>query len=556
MSQSTNASSDNMLSEKHLQCTICQQVFTDPVTTPCGHNFCQTCLQNTWGNNDVCECPTCNKTFSPRPEMSINTAFKELADAFRNIIVCSSASSLSAAGLHEVVCDVCAAASLRVKAMNSCLVCLTSYCETHLEPHHRVATLQIHKLIAPVRNLQDRMCDKHERLLEMFCRDEQKCVCLFCTETEHKDHQAVPLEDESRMRKIQIKATKEEFQQTIQERLNIIEDIKKCLQLSTMSAEQEMKEGDRLFTSLIRCLEDGKTEVSAEIMEKQKATSEHSEVVINEMEQEIAELQGRNEELEELLHTEDHLHLLQSFPSPTSPPPTKDWRETVFYPELSVGTLRRALSKVNDTLQNELDSLRKEEMQRMQNYAVDVVLDPESAHPNILLSADGKQAGRGELLAVVQDNPQRFDPVICVVGSRGFVSGRFYFQVAVGEKTFWDIGVVKESANRKGMITSKPENGFWTVRLRCGDEYRALDSPSVHLSLKEKPETVGVFTDYEEGTVSFFNVEDNSHIYTFTGCLFSERIFPFFSPGVCDEGRNTAPLVITDVKLEMITGLT
>lgn len=120
-------------------------------------------------------------------------------------------------------------------------------------------------------------------------------------------------------------------------------------------------------------------------------------------------------------------------------------------------------------------------------------------------------------------------------------------QVAVGSKTFWDLGIVKESVNRKGMITSKPENGFWTVRLRNGHEYRALDSPSVLLTLKEKPHVVGVFTDYEEGTVSFFNVGNRSHIYTFTGCLFSERIYPFLSPGVCDEGRNTAPLVVTAV---------
>lgn len=181
---------------------------------------------------------------------------------------------------------------------------------------------------------------------------------------------------------------------------------------------------------------------------------------------------------------------------------------------------------------------------------VDVVLDPDTAHPNIILSADGKQAGRGELLHLVPDNPQRFDPVICVVAKRGYLSGRFYFQVAVGTKTFWDLGVVRESVNRKGMITSKPENGYWTVRLRSGSEYRALDSPSVLLSLKEKPQTVGVFTDYEDGTVSFFDVEAGSHIYTFTGCLFSERVFPFFSPGVCDERKNKAPLIITAVNHE------
>ncbi|KAM9335772.1 E3 ubiquitin-protein ligase TRIM39-like [Symphorus nematophorus] len=542
------ASSGNMLPEKQFHCTICQQVFTDPVTTPCGHNFCRACIQNAWDGTEVCQCPTCNKSFSPQPEISINTAFKELADTFRKIIACSSASPLSAAKPGEVVCDVCVATSLQVKALKSCLVCLTSYCEAHLEPHQRVATLKLHKLIEPVKNLQDRMCKRHERLLEMFCRDEQKCVCQFCTETEHKDHQAVTIEDESVERKAQMKKTEEDFQQMIQERLNKVEEIKNCLKLSTVSAEEEMKESDRLFTSLIRSIEERKTEVDTEIKEKQRAAERRSEELVNELQQEIAELQRRNAEMEELSNTQDHLHLLQRSPSLTSPPPTREWKEINVHPELCVGTMRTALSKVDNTLRNTLDSLKKEEMKKMQKYAVDVVLDPDTAHPNIVLSDDGKKAGRGELLHIVPDNPQRFDPVICVLGKRGFLSGRFYFQVAVGAKTFWDLGVVRESINRKGMITSKPENGYWTVRLRNGNEYRALDSPSVLLSLKKKPQTIGVFTDYEEGTVSFFDVEARSHIYTFSGCSFSERIFPFFSPGVCDDGKNTMPLVITAVK--------
>uniref|UniRef100_A0A3Q3QR45 B30.2/SPRY domain-containing protein n=1 Tax=Monopterus albus TaxID=43700 RepID=A0A3Q3QR45_MONAL len=404
----------------------------------------------------------------------------------------------------EVVCDVCAATSLQVKALKSCLVCLTSYCDAHLEPHHRVATLKLHKLIDPAMNLQDRMCKKHERLLEMFCKDEQKCVCRFCTETEHKDHQAVGIEDESGERKVQMKKTEADFQQMIQERLRTVEEIQSWLK---MSAEKELKESDHLFTSLIRSIEERQTEVNAEITEKQKAVERRAEEIISELQQEITELQRRNTELEELRNTEDHLHLLQV-------------------------TISLCI------LESELDRLKKE---------VDVVLDPDTAHPNIVLSPDGKQAGRGELLHVVPDNPQRFDPVICVLGKTGFLSGRFYFQVTVGSKTYWDLGVVKESVNRKGMITSKPKNGFWTVRLRNGDEYRALESPSILLSLKEKPQTVGVFTDYEEGTVSFFDVENESHIYTFTGCLFSERIFPFLSPSVCDEGKNMAPLVITPV---------
>uniref|UniRef100_A0A3Q4HPF7 E3 ubiquitin-protein ligase TRIM39-like n=1 Tax=Neolamprologus brichardi TaxID=32507 RepID=A0A3Q4HPF7_NEOBR len=481
----------NMLPEKQFYCPVCEQVFTDPVTTPCGHNFCQACIQSKWEGTNVCQCPACDRSFPSRPEMSINIAFKELADTFKQMIVCSSAAPLSSAQPGEVVCDVCAATSLQVKALKSCLVCLTSYCESHLEPHKRVVTLKLHKLMEPVKNLQDRMCKKHERLLEMFCRDEQKCVCQFCTETEHRDHKVVSVE-----------------------------------------------ESDRLFTSLIHTIKERQTEVNAEIKEKQKAVERRAEEFISELQQEITELQRRNTEMEELKNTEDHLHLLQHLPSITSPPPTKEWMEINIPPELCVGTVRRALSKLY-------------KLKLFSFYLlVDVVLDPDTAHPNIVLTADGKQAGRGELLHVVPDNPQRFDPVICVLAKQGYISGRFYFQVSVGQKTFWDLGVVKGSVNRKGMITSKPENGYWTVRLRNGDEYRALDSPSVRLPLKEKPEIVGVFTDYDKGTVSFFDVEARSHIYTFTGCLFSEKVYPFFSPGVCDEGKNKGPLIITTVNHE------
>ncbi|CAN9509576.1 unnamed protein product [Ophioblennius macclurei] len=544
------ASTGNMLPEKQFQCTVCHQVFTDPVTTPCGHNFCQACLQRVWDSSIVCRCPTCDKSFPSRPEISVNVAFKELADTFRQMIVRSSVSPLCAAKPGEVACDVCATASAQVKALKSCLVCLTSYCEAHLEPHQRVAALMLHKLIDPVENLQERMCKKHERLLEMFCRNEQKVICQFCTETEHKGHQAVRIEDESTERKVHMQKTEADFQQMIQERVKKVEEIGNCLKLSTVSAEKELTESDHLFASLIRSVGERQTEVKVEIKEKQREAERRAEELVRELQQEINELQRRNAELEELRDTEDHLHLLQSFPSVTSPPATRDWSEISVHPDLCVGTVRTALSKLNANLKKELDDLKKEEMKRMQKYTVDVVLDPDTAHPNIVLSADGKQAGRGEQLHAVPDIPQRFDPVICVIGKRGFQSGRIYFQVRVGEKTFWDLGVVKGSINRKGMITSKPENGYWTVRLRNGNEYRALDSPSVLLPLRTKPQTVGVFVDYEAGVTSFFDVEARCHMYTFTGCLFSERIFPFFSPGVCDDGKNIAPLVITSVDLE------
>ncbi|KAM9827407.1 E3 ubiquitin-protein ligase TRIM39-like [Neosynchiropus ocellatus] len=533
-------SSATLQPEKQFHCSICQQVFTDPVTTPCGHNFCLACIRRAWDSEDIYQCPTCQKSYPTLPEMNVNIAFKELADTFKLMTISVPTQPPAEAPPGDVLCDVCAAASLPVGALKSCLVCLTSYCDAHLDAHRKVATLKMHRLMRPVKDLQDRMCEKHAKLLEMFCRDEQTCICQFCADTEHKDHQAVKIEEESDNRKDEIAEAESQYGQMILERQKKVEEVKRHLELSDLSAEQEIQKSDDIFASIARSVAEKKQEVATEIREKQRATGRRAALLTEELQKEIEELQKIKAELEELQITDDHLHLLQRVPWLMSPPPTKEWTEISVNSQLCVGTVRRGLSFLADNLKHELDCMKEE---------VDVVLDPDTAHPNIVLSADGKQAGRGELLQIVPDKPQRFDPVICVVGTKGFLSGRFYFQVAVGTKTFWDLGVVRESVNRKGMITSTPENGFWTVRLRNGDEYRALDSPSVLLSLRQKPKIVGIFTDYEKGTVTFVDVDAETHIYTFDKCLFSERLFPFFSPGVCDEGKNTEPLIISDIQL-------
>ncbi|XP_077356568.1 E3 ubiquitin-protein ligase TRIM39-like [Festucalex cinctus] len=536
--------------QKQLECPLCEQVLNDPVTTPCGHNFCQACLQRRWGDSEACSCPACDKAFATRPEISVNAAFKQLADTFKRMTVGPSSSPPPRDG--EVACDVCAAASLRVRALKSCLVCLTSYCHAHLEAHRSVATLMMHRLIEPAADLRERLCGQHDQLLEMFCRDEEQCVCRFCTESQHKGHHVVHIDEECEERKVQMKTTQADFDQKIQERQNKVEEIENAVKLSKISAANEKTKNKHLFARLIDLAEERRAAVNAEVEQSQRAAEQRADGLVDELRREISELQSRNTELAKLMDTDDHLHLLQRFPSLTSPPTTREWAEISVHPEPCVGTSRRALSQLIADLGSELEGLKTGEMKSMQTYAVDVELDPDTAHPNICLLDNGKRVGHAELLRVVPDNPQRFDPVICVLAKRGYLSGRFYFQVEVGTKTFWDVGVVKESVNRKGLITSKPENGFWTMRLRGGDEYRALDSPSVLLTFDVKPKTVGVFTDYEGGTVSFFDVDAKSHIYTFTGCVFAERIFPFFSPGVCDDGRNSAPLIISNVNEQIL----
>lgn len=174
-----------------------------------------------------------------------------------------------------------------------------------------------------------------------------------------------------------------------------------------------------------------------------------------------------------------------------------------------------------------------------------ITLDPATNHPNLVLSKDlDTVCLEDNPEEVVPDGPERFSKTVCVLGAQGFTSGCHYWEVEVGNKTSWDIGVAKESVNRKeAKVTVKPSNGFWAIWLRNGNEYKALDSPSKQLLLKIKPQKVGVYLDYEGGQVSFYDADTMTHMYTFLD-VFSECLYPMFSPGVNKDGLNGEPLCL------------
>ncbi|XP_049338707.1 E3 ubiquitin-protein ligase TRIM39-like [Astyanax mexicanus] len=538
------ASSSSLLSEDQLQCSICLDVFTDPVSTPCGHNFCMVCLRKCWNSSSHCQCPVCKREFPQRPELSINTFISGLAAQFKKSVQVKSSRAPEEPVQSQVFCDYC---DEKRAALKSCLICMASYCKTHLDPHQRVASLKKHKLMDPVENLEDYICQKHERPLELFCRDDQTCVCQFCTEGDHRTHSTVPIEEESGEKKTQLEKTQAEVQQMIQERLKKIQEIKHSVELNKKIREKEEADSVEIFRALVRCIERSQAELLEVMEEKQKAAERQAEELIKELEQEITELKRRDTELEQISHTEDHLHLLQIYPSLCRPPHTKNWTDVSVNTPLSVESLRRALSQLQEHLTQEMEKIPEI---RIQQYAVDVTLDPDTAHPALILSDDGKQVKHGDKQQKLPDNPQRFYSWVGILGKEGFSSGRFYYEVQVSGKTEWTLGVTRESSNRKGDFRARPEMGFWTVLLRNKTEYKALDSSSVLLSLNQAPQKVGVFVDYEEGLVSFYDVEVRSHIYSFTGQSFNGKLYPYFSPRLNDGGKNSTPLIITPVQHE------
>ncbi|KAM7002654.1 E3 ubiquitin-protein ligase TRIM21-like [Tautogolabrus adspersus] len=534
-----------LLTEDQFLCSICLDVFTDPVTIPCVHNFCKACITDHWDSNDSCQCPNCNEVFNTRPKLKVNTFISEMAAQYKQSAQQKASSSSSEQHVSkpgEVPCDVCTGTKL--KAQKSCLVCLASYCETHLEPHLTASRLKRHQLIDPEDNLEDRMCEKHDKLLDLFCKNDQMCVCMLCTVLDHKTHDVVPLKEGYEGKKAELGKTEAEIQQMIQKRRQKIQEIKHSVELSDENADREITEGVQVFTALKESVERSQAELIDTIKEEQRKTEKQAEGFIKELEQEISELEKRNTEVKQLSSSEDHLHLLQNFTSLNAAPPTKDWTEVRVHPPSYEGTVVRAVSQLEETISEQMKNV---ELKRVQQYEVDVTLDPDTACPKLILSDDGKQVKYGDEKKNLPDTPERFNQYAYVLSKQSFSSGRFYFEVQVKGKTEWVLGVAKESINRNGVITPRPQDGFWTIWLSNGNKYEAQAGPDVCLSLKSGPEKVGVFVDYEEGVVSFYDVDAAALIYSFTGCSFTDKLYPLFNPCNNSSGTNSSPLIISPV---------
>ncbi|XP_030598575.1 E3 ubiquitin-protein ligase TRIM39-like [Archocentrus centrarchus] len=540
------SAASNLRAEDQFLCSICLDVFTDPVSTPCGHNYCKKCITQHWNVNPRRQCPMCKETFDTRPKLRVNTFISEMVAQFRHEAQQKGNSSDQEAAKPEEVPSVWKLLFQKAFKMFSswktlksslpwCLLCLA--CLIGL----------IYQLMEPVDNLESRMCTKHNKPLELFCKTDQTCVCVLCSVLDHKNHELIPLSEESEGKKADLRKTEARIQQMIQKRRLKIKKIKESVKMSKDAADREKAEGVQVFTALMESAERGPKELIKEIEDKQETAEKQAEGFIRDLEQEISELMERRFDVEQLSHSEDHLHLLQSFSSLKVAPPAKDWTKVSVHPSYD-GTVVRAVAQLEERLRKEKKNLLAEaELKKVQQYAVDVTLDPDTAHPALILSDDGKQVNHGDVWKNLPDNPKRFTQYILVLGTQSFSSGRFYFEVQVKGKTDWILGVVRESVSRKKEMTGSPEEGLWLLGVEDGNEYTALDDPPVSLSLQSAPEKVGVFVDYEEGLVSFYDVDAAALIYSFTGCFFTQELHPFFNPGYNADGKNSAPLIISPV---------
>ncbi|XP_072525719.1 bloodthirsty-related gene family, member 12 [Salminus brasiliensis] len=556
------------LSEEQFSCSICLEVFVEPVSTPCGHSFCKACLQGYWNHSKKVVCPMCKKTFSKKPELCVNRVLAEIAEQFQGLSVapaaCSTDGGAAAAQSGspgtpqrdedggefakpgDVSCDACI--GRKMKALKSCLSCPGSFCEAHLRHHRKVKTMARHKLMDPIHRLEDKLCKRHERLLEAYCCSDHVCVCRECADVAHKTHEITSVDREYKKRMSQVGKRRSEMKHLIKERAKKLEEIKQSIKVMKSNSQREIEESWAVYAELQRLLEQSQAQLVEQITARQKHAEQQAREVAGRLEHELSLLRNRSSDLDALAHTQDKVLFLQHLNTLPPPPEPADWTGVSVNTDLYLGTIRKSVSTLVEKFQEEVKRLYGKELRKMQNYASEVFMDPATAQRSLVVSEDGRQVHYEEARKPLSqsDSPRRFSPALFVLGREGLSSGRHYWEVEVGRKMAWTIGVARASARRKGEIRLSPEGGYWCLWLKNG-EVKALASSRIPLQLPTLPHKLGVYLDHEGGQVSFYDAKAQSHLYTFMD-TFGESVHPIFSPCVHHEGKNAGALVITTVK--------
>ncbi|XP_048823098.1 E3 ubiquitin-protein ligase TRIM39-like [Lagopus muta] len=463
-------------------CSICLEYMSEPVSVDCGHNFCRGCI-----------------------------------------------------GKH------CQDKGLWNDAPFTCPQCRAPCRRSSMRPNRQLANI-----VESIRQLGLRgdvgtgtgagsgspLCPLHDERLKLFCEGDEQPICVVCRESQqHRSHTVYPIEEAAQVYKVKLQKSLEQLSKEV-------EDMKKRESEAKMKT-QECKEKVKRKRETIVC-EFGKLHQLLADEEKlllQKLEEEESQILVMISEnlarvteqkcllvELIREIKEKMQQpVEELL--KDMRCILSrcetmKFQAPK--PVSVNLKEDYSIPERCMG-IRHMLRK----------------------FKVDVTLDPETAHLELTLSEDRKSVRRGsrKLFLMFFDSPKRFSCVPVVLGLQAFFSGRSYWEVQVGDKPEWGLGLCKEAACRKGNIVFSPQNGYWVLRLQNG-AYEALTCPVSCLTPSVRPRCIGIFLDYEAGEISFYSVSDRSHLYTFTD-KFSGKLRPFFYLGSFMGGKNAEPLVIS-----------
>ncbi|KAA0718700.1 Stonustoxin subunit beta [Triplophysa tibetana] len=529
--------------QDQFSCSICLNLLKDPTSIPCGHSYCMSCITDCWDQNDqkrVYSCPQCRQTFTPRPALGKNVILAEMVEKLKNTKLQTDRAAPSYAGPGDVECDVCT--ERKHKAVKSCLVCLESYCKTHFERHEELHSGRRHKVTDAMGQLQEMICPQHDKLLEIFCRTDQCCICYLCMVDEHSDHKTLSTAAERTEKQKQLKKTKKTYQQRIEEKLKELQELREAVETHKRTAQAAVEDSERIFTELIRSIERSRSEMIKLIRDQEKTAVSQAEELLKRLEQEIDDLKRRDTELEQLSHTDDHIHFLQSFQSLCVPPGSTDSLSITDSSLLSFDDAQRIREELQHLSKKEIekifDRVTPEPKTREQflKYYYQVTLDPNTAYKHLCLSEGNRVITYSN--TVHPHHPDRFEnyrQVLC----RESVSGRCYWEVEWSGGV--NVSVSYKSIGRKG-------KGY-ECSFGCNDQSWSLysygssllfkhNNTATKLTVVSRCSRIGVYVDHSAGTLSFYSVSDTMTLIHRVHTTFTQPLYPGFrvydSVKLCD----------------------
>uniref|UniRef100_A0A8C4SRC8 Tripartite motif-containing protein 16-like n=1 Tax=Erpetoichthys calabaricus TaxID=27687 RepID=A0A8C4SRC8_ERPCA len=500
-----------------------------------------------WDQSQEFSCPQCRHTFTTRPELNRNTLLNEVIKRLKKMALSSPCQNY--AGPEDVECDFCTGKKFR--AVKSCLTCMASYCQTHLKPHYEVAAWKGHKLVDPDRNLNDKLCEKHQKSLEMFCKTDEMCICMMCGVTEHNGHKMVELEMEREEKQKQLGATLSGIRRRLEKKEKKIKEMRRTIKQMKFSVERVIEEHKKSFTDLIWCIKEGYKNLTDRIREQEKREMEKAEGVMEQLEKEIEELKTREVDLKELSETKDNVHFLQTL-SPHCVLPddedslnltvTADFSSDDLLKELS--GLKKRLEKISQwdilpltpsgheapifTLQPPEPQSREEFLQ----YFCPLTLDINTAHRDLRLSQGNKKVTHERTKAEYPDHPDRFDCWYQVLCREVLTGTRCYWEVECSGGDVV-IGFAYKGLSRKGQGLDSLfglNDKSWCL-WSCDSQYLLCHNNKwTEIGAPYSPR-IGVYLDWPAGCLSFYSVSHTMTLLHRFNTSFTEPLYPGFGFG-------------------------
>ncbi|KAF3702326.1 Tripartite motif-containing protein 16 Estrogen-responsive B box protein [Channa argus] len=504
-------------------CSICLDPLKDKVTIPCGHSYCRRCIEWCWEREDkekIYQCPECRRSFEQKPVLVTNTMLKVEMEEQEMEGSQDDPDDHCTAGPGDVECDFCT--KRKRKATMSCLQCLVSCCEQHLQPHYEITPLKKHKLVDASIKLQEIVCPHHNEIMKVFCRTDQQCICYLCSIDEHKSHNIVSAAAEMTKRQTEFRASLQKVKQRIQEREESLKVLEKEVDAINSSAEKAIEHSEKMSTELVQLIEQNTADLKKQIISQQIIEVRRATELDEKQKKELTELKKKDAELEQLLHITNETMFLQNSPSSLRLRKYKDAlgvdiRPLQYFEDVTTA-VSEASDKVKDSYMKEWNKISKamievdclvtqdpKKKSEFSQFSFPFSLDPNTANAQLLITEGNRKVIAMKEAQFYPNHPERFMDKSQILSSE-FLTRRCYFEVE------WSglgaiVAVAYKDINRTGDDSAFGNNDrSWALESTFNGTYIYKHDSNKTPVTGPHSSRIGVFLDHRTGTLSFYSV--------------------------------------------------